>query len=145
MDLTKPNKCDTEEQEEFKKFVKTLGIKYIKKILGRTSEKCLKTINKTDLNENGLDKLKDIFPEIDKPITHLTPNQYKFKRAAQKIQAVTRIQKAIKKNKTTDIKGGKRKSKKRHYKPIIKTKTIRKKMLKRRRTKKRDKKKRQDK
>ena len=35
--------------------------------------------------------------------------------------------------------GGKRKSKKQHYKPIIKTKTIRKKMLKRRRTKKRDK------
>ena len=131
----------------------------------------------------GLEKLQQIYPDIDKPITRLTSNPDKFKRAAQKIQAAIKLQDIVNKKKAKgaievmkknaerstnaerkaaangkkkteklgvmetimeeddpdEIIGGKRKSKKLHYKPIIKTKTIRKKMLKLHRTKKRDK------
>ena len=113
MDLTKPRECKVDQQKVFIQFVKSLADENIKKKLRNTSEKCLETIDEeTSLNQEGLEKLKGIFPGI-----------------------VKRLQNAVKNKKG----GGKRKSKKRHYKHIVKTKTIRKKNIKRRRSKKRDK------
>jgi hypothetical protein len=171
MDLTKPEECNSQEQAAFIKFVKSLADENIKKNLETTSEKCLGNDDiKSSLKMKGLEKLQKIYPEnikLNKIINEEKSWQAKKRwqrttravgaievmkkdvarkkdmqrKAATTIQAAIREKQSRKAAERSDKRGGKRKSKKRHYKHIVKIKTIRKKNVKRRRTKK----KRQDK
>lgn len=114
--LRENNDCGTaQDKANFKKLVELLSKADGFRKLKEKATTCFKTIPQTlTLDRNGLEKLKTMFPNIK--------NINRF---------------------AADI-GGKRKSKKRHYKHIIKmkttktAKTLRNKILKRRRSRKRD-------
>ena len=117
------NECNTyEDKAKFIKLLELLSKDDTMRQLEKKVTTCYKMVDVTStLNEYGFKKLKYIFPNIDN-----IDNIHNSRRTLF----------------SADI-GGKRKSKKRHYKPIIKTKTtrnktLRNKILKRRRSRKRE-------
>ena len=114
------NKCDTDQDKDnFIKLVELLSKDDGMSQLEKKATTCYGNFrDKSKLDRGGLNKLKEIFPNIDN-IHNSSGTLF-----------------------SADI-GGKRKSKKRHYKPIIKTKTtrnktLRNKILKRHRSRKRN-------
>lgn len=150
--LREDNDCnEVQDQDNFKELVELLSDDDSIRQLEKKATTCfsnLKYQDQSELDPTGLKKLKEIFPKIEaytilgvNPDSNLRDINEAYNNKLRDFKSdkkqTMKIYEAYEFLSTHE--GGKRKSKKRHYKPITKTKTTRNKILKRRRSRKRDK------